>query len=164
MIPRKQIPRPGQESVWNYPRPPALRRCDKRVRIVLDGETIADTNAALCVLETSHPPTYYLPPADITMDLLQATTGSSFCEWKGIATYYDIQHAAGVYPNAAWTYLEPTPRYAELVRHIAFYPQYMDACYVGDEKVRPQPGKFYGGWITSDLAGPFKGEPGSAGW
>ncbi len=164
MLPDIQVPGPGQESVWDYPRPPALRRCDKRVRIVLGGETIADTTAALCALETSHPPTYYLPPADIAMELLHATTGSSFCEWKGIASYYDIEHAGEVYRKVAWTYHEPTPRYAELAHHVAFYPQVMDACYVGDEKVRPQPGQFYGGWITSDLAGPFKGEPGSAGW
>ncbi|MDJ0832189.1 MAG: DUF427 domain-containing protein [Gammaproteobacteria bacterium] len=164
MLPKKQIPGPGQESVWDYPRPPALRRCAKRVRILLDGKTIADTRAALCVLETSHPPGYYLPPEDIAMDLLHPASGNSFCEWKGIATYYDIEHAGGVHRAAAWTYLEPTPRYAELARYVAFYPRLMDACYVGEEKVRPQPGQFYGGWITADLAGPFKGEPGSAGW
>lgn len=164
MLPRKQIPGPGQESVWDYPRPPALRRCAKQVRILLDGETIADTSAALCVLETSHPPSYYLPPADIAMDLLREAGAGSFCEWKGLASYYDIEQAGQVYPGVAWTYLEPTPRFAELARHIAFYPQFMDACYVGDEKVRPQPGKFYGGWITDDVVGPFKGEPGSTGW
>lgn len=164
MFPGKEIPGPGQESVWDYPRPPALRRCDQRVRIVLNEETIADTTAALCVLETSHPPTYYLPASDIAMEFLQQASGGSLCEWKGLAAYYDILHGGELYPAVAWTYPQPTAAFAELLDHLAFYPQRMDGCYVGDEKIRPQPGQFYGGWITSELVGPFKGEPGTAGW
>ncbi len=134
------------------------------MRIELAGQTIADTNAAICVLETSHPPTYYLPESDISMHLLHLAGGSSFCEWKGMATYYDIHLNGNEYPAVAWTYLKPTPSFVSLAGHFAFYPHLMDGCYVGDEKIRPQPGQFYGGWITSDLVGPFKGEPGTAGW
>ena len=162
--PEKAIPGPGQESVWDYPRPPALRRCDKRVKILLGGETIADTTRALRVLETSHPPTYYLPPADVDMQYLHAVSGTSFCEWKGSASYYDIVCKGKTIPRAAWTYHRPQSGYLELKDHIAFYAHVMDACYVGDEKVIPQPGNFYGGWITSDVVGPFKGEPGTMGW
>ncbi len=164
MRPQREEPGPGQESVWDYPRPPALRDCDKQVRILLGGDVIADTNAALCVLETSHPPTYYLPPADIDMSLLTRNERSSFCEWKGLASYFDLTHNGVTHAAIAWTYLDPTPSFSRLKGHLAFYPQVMDACYVGDEKIRPQPGNFYGGWITSDLVGPFKGEPGTAGW
>ena len=160
----KTIAGPGQESVWDYPRPPALRRCDKRIRIVLQGEILADTAGALCVLETSHPPTYYLPPADIDLRYLQEITATSFCEWKGAASYYDIVCKGATHPRAAWTYHHPQPGYLELRDHIAFYAHVMDACYVGNEKVVPQPGKFYGGWITSDVVGPFKGEAGTMGW
>ena len=160
----KTKPGPGQESVWDYPRPPALRRCGKRVRILLQGETLADTTGALCVLETSHPPTYYLPPADIDMRYLRENAATSFCEWKGMASYYDVVCRGATHPRAAWTYRRPESRYLELQDHIAFYAWVMDACYVGDERVIPQPGRFYGGWITADVVGPFKGEPGSAGW
>ena len=165
MLPIKpEAPGPGQESVWDYPRPPALRRCERRVRIVLEGETLADTVGALCVLETSHPPTYYLPPADIDMQLLHEITSSSWCEWKGVASYYDIVCPGRTLTRAAWTYHHPERRYATLKDHVAFYAHLMDACYVGDEKVQPQPGNFYGGWVTSDVVGPFKGEPGTLGW
>ncbi len=164
IVPEKVTPVPGQESVWDYPRPPALRRCDKRVRIVFQGEILADTNDALCVLETSHPPTYYLPPADVDMRYLHAISGTSFCEWKGAASYYDIVCNGKTSPRAAWTYHRPASEYRGLQDHIAFYAHVMDACYVGDEKVIPQPGHFYGGWITSDVVGPFKGEPGTMGW
>ncbi len=160
----RQTPGPGQESVWDYPRPPALRRCESRVRILLQGETIADTTGALCVLETSHPPTYYLPPADINMNLLREVPGSSFCEWKGMASYYDVICKGKTYTRVAWTYRNPEPIYMNLANHVAFYAEVMDACYVGDEKVRPQPGNFYGGWITSSVVGPFKGDPGTRGW
>lgn len=164
MRPQKEIPGPGQESVWDYPRPPALRDCSERVRIVLNGETIADTTGAMCVLETSHPPGYYLPPEDINMSLLSRNEQRSFCEWKGLASYYDLTHGGNTYASVAWTYLDPTPSFAKLTGYLAFYPQVMDACYVGEEKIRPQAGGFYGGWITSNLVGPFKGEPGTAGW
>jgi len=160
----KEVPKPDQESVWDYPRPPALRRCDRRVRIVLQGELLADTTGALCVLETSHPPTYYLPPGDIDMQYLRDVSGTSFCEWKGIASYYDITCKGKTFRRAAWTYHHPEPVYLELMDHIAFYAHVMDACYVGEEKALPQPGNFYGGWITSNVIGPFKGEPGTLGW
>ena len=157
-------PGPGQESVWDYPRPPALRPCNQRVRIILDGETLADTERALCVLETSHPPSYYLPPEDIQMQWLLPTAKTSFCEWKGKAAYFDILKDGEHYSQVAWAYPQPTPAFAELKDHVAFYAQFMDACYVGDEKVTAQPGGFYGGWITSNIVGPFKGEPGTMGW
>ena len=160
----KEKPGRGQESVWDYPRPPALRQCDKRVRIILDGELLVDTEAALCVLETSHPPTYYLPPADIDMRRLQEASGSSFCEWKGLASYYDVVSNNGLLMRVAWTYPEPTASFIALKDHVAFYAHVMDACYVGDEKATPQPGNFYGGWVTSAVVGPFKGEPGTMGW
>lgn len=160
----RETPGSGQQSVWDYPRPPALRRCDKIVRIVLQGEILADTTAALCVLETSHPPTYYLPPADIDMRFLREVSATSFCEWKGMASYYDIVCNGHIHPRVAWTYRHPESSYLELRDHIAFYAQVMDACYVGDDKVLPQPGNFYGGWITPEVVGPFKGEPGTMGW
>ncbi len=161
---QKISPGPGQESVWDYPRPPALRPCDKRVRILLQGDVLADTTGALCVLETSHPPSYYLPPADIDLRFLREISATSFCEWKGMASYFDIVGKGITHPRAAWTYRRPTAAFAELRDHIAFYAHVMDACYVGDEQVTPQPGNFYGGWITSDVVGPFKGEPGTMGW
>ena len=160
----REVPGLGQESVWDYPRPPALRRCSSRVRIVLQGEMLADTTGALCVLETSHPPTYYLPPTDIEMQFLRKISGTSVCEWKGMASYYDIICKGQTYPRVAWTYRHPESGYIELTDHIAFYAHVMDACYVGEKKVLPQPGNFYGGWITSDIVGPFKGEPGTLGW
>jgi uncharacterized protein (DUF427 family) len=155
---------PGQESVWDYPRPPELRVCTKRVRILFDGLTLADTTNALCLLETSHPPSYYLPPGDIDMSLLFASSASSFCEWKGVANYFDVVSGSQRRDRCAWFYKSPNNQYLQLKDHVAFYAHAMDACFVGDEKVIPQPGLFYGGWITSDVVGPFKGEPGSEGW
>lgn len=163
MVKRVQ-PGPGQESVWDYPRPPALRACSKPVRIELDGEVLANTSNALCILETSHPPTYYLPREDIEMKWLLPTAKTSYCEWKGKAAYFDILKAAEHYKHVAWTYPDPNPVYAAIKNYIVFYAQFMDACYVGDEKASPQPGGFYGGWVTSDVVGPFKGDPGTMGW
>ncbi len=160
----KVKPAPGQESVWDYPRPPAVRACNKIVKIVLDGEVLAETNHALCVLETSHPPTYYLPPEDVTMKWLKSIDRTSFCEWKGVANYYDVVNDHRRLQQVAWTYRNPTDRYKQLKDYIVFYAHVMDACYVGDEIAKPQPGNFYGGWITSDVVGPFKGEPGTMGW
>jgi uncharacterized protein (DUF427 family) len=131
---------------------------------VLQGALLADTTGALCVLETSHPPTYYLPPDDIDMQYLREVSGSSFCEWKGMASYYDLVSNGKTFKRAAWTYRHPESAYLELKDHLAFYAHVMDACYVGEEKVLPQPGNFYGGWITSDVVGPFKGPPGTLGW
>jgi uncharacterized protein (DUF427 family) len=116
------------------------------------------------VLETSHPPSYYIPPADVDPALLRPAAGASFCEWKGTARYFDVVVGEAVAPRAAWGYPEPSPAFAAIRGHFAFYPAAMEACTVDGERVRPQPGGFYGGWITGDLAGPFKGGPGTAGW
>ena len=164
MRPTPDIPKAGQESVWDYPRPPRLEPTSKHVRIVFNDAIIVDTNHAQRMLETSHPPTYYLPMADVKQEYLRKSGASTFCEFKGQAEYYDVVVGDRVAERAAWYYPDPSPRYPTLQGHIAFYAGPMDACYVGDEQVRPQQGGFYGGWITSDLAGPFKGQPGSWGW
>jgi uncharacterized protein (DUF427 family) len=152
------------ESVWDYPRPPRLVPVDRRIRVVFAGQTIADTTAAFRVLETSHPPNYYLPPSDIVPGCLVRTTGSSFCEWKGTAHYYDVTWADAVAGEAAWGYDRTTRAYTPIAGYVAFYPGRMDACLVDDEEVEAQPGGFYGGWITADLVGPFKGGPGTQRW
>lgn len=156
--------RPGQESVWDYPRPPRLEPTARRVRIVHAGRTLADSTRALRLLETSHPPSYYIPPDDIDMTLLRPGRGGSFCEWKGHAVYWDVVVSGMALPAVGWSYPQPVPAYAALRDHVAFYAAPFDACYVDDEQVRPQPGGFYGGWITADLAGPFKGVDGSRFW
>jgi uncharacterized protein (DUF427 family) len=161
---KRDVPRPGQESVWDYPRPPRVEACSRRIRVVFHGETIADSVRTYRLLETSHPPTYYIPMSDIRMEYLHPGQGSSFCEFKGAAGYWDLEvrgrHAASV----AWSYPAPTARYALLRDHLAFYIPRVDECFVDEERAQPQPGGFYGGWVTSDLAGPFKGGPGSGGW
>ena len=154
----------GQESVWDYPRPPRLEPVDQRLRVVLGGETIADTISGWRVLETSHPPVYYLPRSDILRGALVPAAGRSVCEWKGAAIYFDVTGGGARVAAAAWGYPQPTEPFRPIRDHIAFYPGAMDACFVGDEQARPQPGGFYGGWITSGIVGPFKGEPGTAGW
>ena len=156
---------PGQESVWDYPRPPRLEPASKRLRIVHQGITLADTVAGFRTLETSHPPTYYFPPTDIDMArLTPSAQRGSFCEWKGVATYWDISIGGDTLFGTGWSYPDPTLPFAALRDHIAFYAAPFDEVTVGDERARPQPGGFYGGWITSDLAGPFKGIPGSQFW
>jgi uncharacterized protein (DUF427 family) len=157
-------PKFGQESVWDYPRPPRLERVDKRLQVLFNGRSVADTRRSWRVLETSHPPVYYLPPEDIDMALLRESGGGSWCEWKGRASYYDVSASDRVARRAAWTYHQPSASFAQIEDHIAFYAWAMDACLVNGERVRPQPGRFYGGWITADIVGPFKGEPGSSGW
>jgi uncharacterized protein (DUF427 family) len=157
-------PGPGQESVWDYPRPPRLEPCAKRIKIIFNGVTIVDTVRAQRVLETSHPPVYYIPREDIRMEHLRPAAGSSFCEWKGRAEYYDLVVGTDTAPRVAWSYPNPTPAFASIRGYLAFYAAPMDACYVDGERVTPQPGGFYGGWITKDIVGPFKGEPGSSGW
>ncbi len=134
------------------------------MRVVLAGEVVCETSSALEVLETSHPPTVYLPQADFAVGSLRAAPGTSFCEWKGTASYLDVVAGDRVAERAAWFYPEPTPGYAELVDHVALYPGAMDECTVDGERVQPQPGGFYGGWITSAVVGPFKGEPGTSFW
>jgi uncharacterized protein (DUF427 family) len=165
MRPQPITPEPGQESVWDYPRPPRLERSQRRIKIIFNGETLAESDRAYRVLETSHPPVYYIPPEDIQMQYLQQTSPQrSFCEWKGVAGYYSVKVADKQANNVGWFYSDPTPEFAEIKDYVAFYPEMMDACYVDDELVKPQPGNFYGGWITSNIVGPFKGEPGSWGW
>lgn len=155
---------PGQESVWDYPRPPRLEPEPRRLRIVHRGVTVADTVRGLRTLETSHPPTYYFPPEDVAAALLQPAGGGSFCEWKGRAAYWDVVIGGERLARVGWSYPEPTGGFASLAGYLAFYCAPFDQCLVGDEAARPQPGGFYGGWITSWLAGPFKGGPGSQFW
>lgn len=157
-------PQPGQESVWDYPRPPRLEPALKRLRVIYNGVTIADAQQGWRVLETSHPPVYYIAPADIHLEYLKPTRRRSFCEFKGNASYWTMQVGDRVEPDVAWSYAAPTGDFQALRDHIAFYASRMDACYVGDEQVQAQPGDFYGGWITSDIVGPFKGTPGTMGW
>ena len=155
---------PGQESVWSYPRPAIARPCAAHIVIEHAGTIIADTRASIRTLETSHPPSYYIPPADIAPGVLRRAQGSSFCEWKGAARYWDIVLDDIVLPRVGWSYPSPTPAFAMLRDHLAFYAAPFDRCSLDGETVVPQPGAFYGGWITSNLAGPFKGIPGSMGW
>jgi uncharacterized protein (DUF427 family) len=150
--------------VWSYPRPPRLERATAHLVVVLDGVTIAETNDALRVLETSHPPNYYFPPDDVLAGAIEPTSGASFCEFKGRASYWTVRAGDREITEAAWSYKSPSPSFAALRDHYAFYAGKMDACYVDGELVVPQPGGFYGGWITSRVAGPFKGIPGSRGW
>jgi uncharacterized protein (DUF427 family) len=152
------------ESVWDYPRPPALEPCRRRVRVELGGITVVDTTAALRVLETSHPPTIYVPPGDVASGCIQPAAGRSFCEWKGIATYFDVIGGERREARAAWAYPDPVAAYAALRDHVAFYPARMDACWLDEERVQCQPGDFYGGWISAALRGPFKGAAGTTGW
>ncbi len=155
---------PGQESVWDYPRPPRLEPTSRRVRVELGGVTIADSVRALRVLETSHPPTYYVHPGDVDWALVtESNQRGSFCEWKGWATYWRVDAGGAHVEAGAWSYHQPTAGFVAIADHVAFYPA-LFVCRLDDELVAPQPGGFYGGWVTSDLAGPFKGGPGSLGW
>ncbi len=164
MRPQRVEPGPGQESVWDYPRPPRVEDTAKRIQVVFNGATIADTTRAKRALETSGAPVYYVPPEDVRMDRLRPTTHRTVCEWKGNAAYYDVAVGAELAEAAAWTYRRPNPGYEAIRGHVAFYPQKMDACLVDGERARPQPGEYYGGWITHDVVGPFKGEPGTEDW
>ncbi len=161
---RRIEPGPGQESVWDYPRPPRLEDSAKRLQIIFNEVTIAETIAAKRVLETSHPPVYYIPPEDLKMEHLALIPKSSFCEWKGRAGYYTVSVGDRQASSAAWFYPNPTPAFAGIKDYVAFYPSRMDACYLDGEKVQAQEGDFYGGWITQDIVGPFKGGLGTWGW
>jgi uncharacterized protein (DUF427 family) len=163
MVHQRIEPGPGQESVWDYPRPPRVEDSDKHIRVEFAGVVIADTRRAKRVLETSHPPVYYIPPEDIRLEYLERTERTSWCEWKGRAGYYNVTVKGRRATNAAWFYPHPEEPYEAIRDHVAFYPQRMDACTVDGEKVQPQPGDFYGGWITDDIVGPFKGGLGTAG-
>jgi len=152
-----------RENVQSYPRPPALEPVPQRITIRLGGMLIAETTRALRVLETHHAPTYYLPLPDIQA-ALRPVQGSSFCEWKGAARYYDVVAGAATARRAAWAYDSPTPRFAALAGHVAFYAGLMEEAWVGDQRVLPQPGDFYGGWVTANLDGQIKGAPGTQHW
>jgi len=157
-------PQPGQESVWDYPRPPRLEPTAKPLRIVFNGVVIAATSRGQRVLETSHPPVYYFPPEDVQRQYLIPSPRQTFCEWKGQGAYYHLRLGDRQVENVAWYYPEPTPAFAPIRNYIAFYAGPMDECTVDGVVVTPQPGNFYGGWITPDIVGPFKGAPGSWGW
>ena len=163
-IPIPIRPETGQESVWDYPRPPRLEHIKKRIEIVFAGTGIVDAPEGFRVLETSHPPVYYIAPALVAPGVLRPAQGTSVCEWKGRADYFDVVANGRIAPRAAWRYQAPTDGFAAIAGFVAFYAGPMDHCAVAGEVVRPQPGGFYGGWITSDIVGPFKGEPGSMGW
>jgi uncharacterized protein (DUF427 family) len=162
--PKPIQPGPGQESVWDYPRPPRLEDTSRRIKVVFNGVTIAETTRGKRVLETSHPPTYYIPPEDVQQKYLLPESRITYCEWKGRAAYYTVQVGERRVANVAWCYPSPVAQYASLKDYLTFYPALMDGCYIDDELVQPQPGDFYGGWVTSDVVGPFKGEPGTMGW
>lgn len=162
MRPRPDPVRPGQRSVWDFPRPPRVEPSARALVVVFGGEVIARSTRGFAVLETSHPPTYYLPPEDVRMDCLRPCSGGSSCEFKGEARYFDVVVGERRAERAAWSY--PIPADPRMAHHVAFYAGPMDRCTVDGERVVPQPGGFYGGWITSDLAGPFKGGPGTRGW
>jgi uncharacterized protein (DUF427 family) len=161
---RRVEPGPGQESVWDYPRPPRLEACDAALEIRLGGQVVARTAQSLRILETSHPPTYYLPVPAFAPGVLRPAAGSSYCEWKGTASYFDVVSAARTAAGAAWTYRRPSPGFEALLDHVAVMPGPMDSCTVDGEPVTPQEGGFYGGWITSRVVGPFKGGAGTRGW
>lgn len=155
----------NEESVWDYPRPPLLVPSAQHIRIEHAGITIADSRRTLRVLETSHPPVYYIPQDDLRMDLLEPNQHTTFCEFKGKARYWTLHFPDDTYhDNVGWSYPEPTPNFLPLKDYLAFYPSLLDKCFVGDELVQAQAGDFYGGWITSWIKGPFKGEPGTLGW
>ena len=153
-----------RESVWDYPRPPRVEPCDRRVRVIVEDVVVAESDRALRVLETSSPPTIYVPREDVRAEHLRPGEGKTVCEFKGTASYHDVVVGDRVVESAAWSYRRPNDRYAELRDHVAFYAGRVDEAYLGDEAVTPQPGEFYGGWITQELDGPFKGGPGSSGW
>jgi len=157
-------PKPGQESVWDYPRPPRLEQTPKRLRAVFNGIALLDSTRAYRVLETSHPPVYYIPQADIQMGYLTRTARNTFCEFKGAASYWTVSVDGKTSEDCGWSYEAPSAGFERIRGYIAFYASRMDACHVDDEQVQAQAGDFYGGWITRDIVGPFKGSAGTWGW
>jgi uncharacterized protein (DUF427 family) len=149
--------------VWDYPRPPRVEDTDRHIQVIFNEVVIADTRRAKRVLETSHPPAYYIPREDVHMEYLSPSPRRTICEWKGQASYYTVTVGEQQASDAAWSYETPVPSFNAIKGHITFYPGRMDACYVDDERVQAQEGNFYGGWITSDIVGPFKGDP-RQGW
>jgi len=161
---KKIEPGPGQESVWDYPRPPRLEQTRKTLRVEFNGTVVAESSSAFRVLETSHPPTYYFPPEDVRTELLQPVKGRTMCEWKGAASYFDLEVKGRRAERAVWTYRQPNEAFTPIAGYYCFYPSLMDACYVDEEQVESQEGDFYGGWITKDIVGPFKGGSGTMFW
>ena len=154
----------GQESVWDYPRPPRLEPVAEIVRVVFAGKTVAESNRAHRVLETSHPPVCYIPIADVDREYLVSGSGRSFCEFKGMARCWSLDVEGRKSHNAAWSYPDPTPAFAAIADHLAFYASRVDECWIGDECAVAQEGDFYGGWITRRVVGPFKGARGTLAW
>lgn len=152
------------ESVWDYPRPPRVESSERRIRVEFGGRTIVDTRTAVRVLETSHPPTWYVPIAEVAEGVLEPSRRRTLCEFKGQARYFDVVVGDARAEAAAWEYAEPWQGFEELAGRVAFYAAAMERCIVDDEVVDAQAGSYYGGWITSDVTGPFKGAPGTAGW
>ncbi len=159
-----ETPGPGQESVWDYPRPPRIETVARAVRVEFAGCVIARSRRALRIIETSSPPAYYIPSADVATGCLRKIDGSTFCEWKGNAQTWSIEIAADIARAAAWSYPNPEPGFEPIADHFAFHAGRVDACFVGKDRVVPQPGEYYGGWITPEIVGPFKGIPGSESW
>jgi uncharacterized protein (DUF427 family) len=164
MSSRRIAPGPGQESVWDYPRPPRLEPTTRHLVVRCGGIVLAETRRGWRVLETSHPPVYYFPPQDVQLAYLRPSQRSSYCEWKGQAKYWSVMVGDRLLQDVAWCYPEPTPSFRPIAQHLAFYAGPMDECLVDGMIVTPQPGGFYGGWITPDVVGPFKGEPGTLFW
>ncbi|MBK4732226.1 DUF427 domain-containing protein [Oxynema sp. CENA135] len=163
MRPQRIPPGPGQESVWDYPRPPRIEPVSETLKVVLNGITIAETDRSYRVLETSHPPVYYFPPEDVNLEYLQETGRKTWCEFKGWCRYFSLKMEGVESAIAAWSYDQVTPGFEAIQNYISFYAQPM-SCYVGDELVQPQAGDYYGGWVTKNIVGPFKGGPGTMGW
>jgi uncharacterized protein (DUF427 family) len=157
------VPGPGQESVWDYPRPPRLAEDEREVVIRVGEVEIARTRRSLRVLETASPPTFYLPPEDVRMELLEPSPGRSLCEWKGEARYFSLVLPTRRIEQVGWSYPKPFPEFERIRGYLSVYPARVE-CFVDEARVQPQPGRFYGGWVTPELVGPFKGEPGSEGW
>ncbi len=164
MKPEPIKPKKGQESVWDYPRPPALEPFNKTIEIFFNGEKIVQTNRAYRVLETSHPPVYYIPLEDIEQEFLVDSDNSTYCEWKGKGSYFSLKVGEKAIKDVAWYYDKPKERFESIKNYLAFYAHKVDTCTIDGEIVIPQPGNFYGGWITEDIVGPFKGIEGSWGW
>jgi uncharacterized protein (DUF427 family) len=156
-------PKPGQQSVWDYPRPPAIVVDQRRIEVRLENLIIADSQQSYRILETASPPTFYILPHSVRMQLLELFPGSSECEWKGAAQYWALKIPQRSSQSIAWSYPNPNPAFEAIAGYFSFYPALVE-CFVDGERVRPQPGEFYGGWVTSEIVGPFKGEPGTQQW
>jgi uncharacterized protein (DUF427 family) len=161
---RKIAPKKGQESVWDYPRPPRMENFNGNIVVKHAGKIIINTNRSFRILETSHPPVYYIPLSDEEKHFFVKNDSSSFCEWKGLASYYDLKLPGCTVENVGWFYEKPKSAYTDITGAVALYASRVDECRVNDEKVMAQEGDFYGGWITSNIVGPFKGAPGTWGW